>query len=91
MSVNRPRTIDPDSKLGLYRKFHITRDDPDSKHVNCFYFVLDMNHDEFAIDALATYAEKCAEKYPVLAADLHGVIARAKITQAGETDEPRER
>ena len=82
--ANRPRIDDPDSKRGLYRKFHVTRHDPSGRHSNCFYFVLDMDHDEFAIDALTTYAEKCAEKYPILAADLRGVIARARIMQQGE-------
>lgn len=75
---------DADKGKGLYRKYEVTRDDPTGKHSNCFYFVLDVDHDQFAIPALEVYADACKEQFPELAADLRGVIAVAKIKrQAG--------
>lgn len=70
---------DKDKHRALYRKFHVTRHDPTGKHVNCYYFVLDVDHDEFSIPALEAYAKACAEKFPKLAADLQGVIAVARV------------
>lgn len=81
--ANRPRVDDPDSKRGLYRKFTVTRHNPSDKHNDCFYFVLDLDHDEFALASLATYAEACAEKYPMLASDLRGIVAMQRIKQEG--------
>ena len=79
----RPRPNDPDSKRGLYRKFHITRHDPENKHVGCFYYVLDLDHDRCAIPAMEAYIGACEADYPKLAADLRGVVAMAKIKLAG--------
>lgn len=63
-----------DKTRGLYRKFQVTRTDgssgPGGKHVGCDYFVLDLTHDEFALEALAAYAFACKDKYPLLHADL---------------------
>lgn len=62
------------SEVGLYRKFSVERKDGRSaegeKHHGCEYFVLDLNHDPFAYAAITTYARKCSDKYPELAADL---------------------
>jgi len=59
---------------GLYNKFIVTRKDgssqPGGKHENCEYFVLDLDHDKFAADALAAYSMACASEYPRLAEDL---------------------
>lgn len=77
-----------DAHMGLYRKFQVTRHDPTGKHANCFYFVLDCDHDEFAIPALEAYVEACKEKFPALASDLHGVIAMEKVKRAGEHPAP---
>lgn len=61
-------------KRGLYQKFTVTRTDgssePGSKHANCRYFVLDIDHDEFAIPALKAYEAACRAQYPALADDL---------------------
>jgi hypothetical protein len=67
-----------DSK-GIYRKFNIERADgssgPGGKHEHCAYFVLDLEHDRFAIPALRAYADACREAYPALAADLDRIVA----------------
>lgn len=59
---------------GLYNKFHVERTDGQSaegaKHHGCQYFVLDVTHDPFAVEALRAYAEACSKKYPYLAIDL---------------------
>ena len=61
---------------GLYEKFRVIRTDGKSaigqKHDGCEYFVLDLDHDEFAWIAIDAYARACADKYPKLAADLKG-------------------
>ena len=68
-----------DTSRGLYNKFRVERVDGSSviggKHFGCSYFVLDATHDPYALDALETYALKCQKKYPLLAADLRGLVA----------------
>ena len=60
-----------DTERGLYEKYKVERlDDPDKKHARCRFFVLDLEHDEFSMEALRAYAEACRAKYPELAADL---------------------
>lgn len=60
-----------DKQRGLYRKYHVERvNDPDGKHRDCEYFVLDLVHDKFAAAALRAYADACASEYPALAAGL---------------------
>ena len=63
-----------DKTRGLYGKFNIGRTDgksaPGEKHEGCEYFVLDLNHDPFAYNALIAYRDACREAYPLLAADL---------------------
>lgn len=63
---------------GLYIKYTVTRNDGSPKHRDCEYFVLDLNHDEFAIAALKKYRKKCKDKYPALAADLKEKIKQYK-------------
>lgn len=64
-----------DQERGLYSKYMVVRNnDPESNHVDCDYFVLDLTYDRFAKAALKAYAEACAAEYPFLAADL-----RAKL------------
>jgi hypothetical protein len=67
--------IDPkDAARGLYQKFTVIRNDgrsaPGEKHERCAYFVLDLDHDPFAYEAIRTYAQNCRKKYPALADDL---------------------
>lgn len=66
-------------KNGVYRKFKVTRADGSSragkKHAECSYFVLDLEHDPFAIPALKAYARACRKTHPELAGDLREIIA----------------
>lgn len=59
-----------DKERGLYGKYYVKRkNDTTGKHDNCQYFVLDPQHDEFAVIALLAYAEACQEEYPLLSED----------------------
>ncbi len=64
----------PKAERGLYDKFVVRRRDgrdaPGQKHDGCRYFVIDMDHDEHAKDALRAYAENCSTDLPALADDL---------------------
>ena len=66
-----------DQRKGSYHKYRVERRDgstaPGRKHARCAYFVLDLMHDEFAVAALAAYADSCQEKYPELAAELRSL------------------
>lgn len=57
---------------GLYDKFIVKRidADPTGKHRDCWYFVLDLEHDPYAYAALDQYANSCLDKYPVLSYEL---------------------
>lgn len=63
-----------DRSRGMYSKFIVERKDGKSargqKHHNCFYFVLDLDHDPHAKAALKAYADSCRAEYPKLAEDL---------------------
>ena len=63
-----------DKERGLYRKFDVKRTDgksaPGQKHERCRYFVLDLDHDEFAYQSMATYRDQCKAKFPALAEDI---------------------
>ncbi len=67
-----------DAKRGLYHKFTIERADGSSerggKHARCKYFVLDLTHDRFAMEALRAYADACREQFPALALDLSAIV-----------------
>ena len=60
--------------VGIYRKFIVSRTDGSShvggKHETCAYFVLDWQHDPFAVPAARAYADACEATHPALAADL---------------------
>jgi hypothetical protein len=66
---------------GLHQggKFNVSRKDgnegPGTKHDGCWYFVLDVTHDPFARQALATYAGVCSEEFPELSRDLIAMLA----------------
>ena len=69
------RAIMGDKTRGLIPdKFYVERSDGQSeqgeKHDGCEYFVLDLDHDPYAIPALKAYAEACRDEYPHLARDL---------------------
>lgn len=61
----------PEMRPGLYGKFKVERRyDPDHKHQDCEYFVLDLVHDKFAAVALRAYAKACRKEFPQLSVDL---------------------
>jgi hypothetical protein len=74
-------------KIGLYRKFTVTRKDgrhkKGEKHHGCLYFVLDLTHDPFVWKALECYAIECKadsttslEPNPRLSKQLFGLLAK---------------
>lgn len=70
-----------DETLGLYRKYDVRRlNDPDGKHAQCNYFVLDLDHDPHAKAALRAYARSCRRKYPNLADDLMQIVDGNPLT-----------
>lgn len=83
----------PDTKRGIYRKYKVERTDGSSgeggKHERCAYFVLDLEHDEFALPALKAYAQACRKQFPELANDIAAIIAtepqRCSCREAGCT------
>lgn len=68
-----------DKDTGLYQKYNVRRTDghdlPGEKHDGCSYFVLDLDHDKFAIHALLTYAAECRDEYPLLYVDILKLLA----------------
>jgi hypothetical protein len=75
----------PDDERGLYRKYHVRKlNDREGKHDNCFFFVLDMTHDPFAIPAARAYADACREQYPLLAQELES-FNPSKVARYGRT------
>lgn len=64
--------------MGLYEKFRVERIDGTSelgkKHNGCRYFVLDLDHDPYALPAIKAYADSCMSEYPILSSDLKKVI-----------------
>ena len=72
-----------DKNKGIYEKFKVERTDgesaPGEKHHNCRYFVIDIDHDEFASSTLKRYAVACASKYPRLAKDLKEIAMELDI------------
>jgi hypothetical protein len=78
----------PAEQQGLFRKFIVQRvdggDRPGGKHHGCEYFVLDMDHDAHAPDALRAYAESCKDTHPQLSADLLNRFGPAPTQQPDE-------
>lgn len=78
---------------GLYGKYKVERIDgssgPGGKHENCLYFVLDLNHDPYALFALSAYAKACEEEFPNLAADLANWVMGAKRDFEGDGDDSK--
>lgn len=67
---------------GIYGKFFVVRTDGKSaegeKHHECEYFVLDLNHDKFAIPAVKAYRDACRRELPKLGFDLGKIVDRMK-------------
>lgn len=74
MSKSKPS----DNDRGLHEKYHVVRTDGQSgfggKHYQCSYFVLDLDHDPFALAALKAYEKACRKTYPTLAKDIKAQI-----------------
>lgn len=68
-----------DKARGAYDKFRVIRRDgscgPGGKHEHCDWWVLDLQHDPFAVPALRAYAAACRAEYPLLAEDLDAKLA----------------
>lgn len=56
--------------------------DPNGKHKNCRYFVLNATTDPHAIVALRRYRLECQTEYPKLFLDLGDVVRRNTVGQA---------
>lgn len=71
-------TVSDDRERGVYSKYYVERVDGTSgvgeKHENCWYWVLDIEHDEFSIHALKAYIDACTEKFPLLAKQLANIV-----------------
>lgn len=90
-------TTKPAEQQGLFKKFMVKRvddsDDIGGKHYGCEYFVLDVDHDQHAPNALRAYATACAETHPKLSADLKamwGAQERKPLTDEQITEVWRE-
>lgn len=60
-----------DRERGIYGKYHVERiGGTPGKHDDCFYYVLDIQHDVHATPAIKAYADSCREEFPELARDL---------------------
>lgn len=72
---------DPDLTAGLEGRYHVQRlQDPEGKHDQCRYFVLDPQHDPIAVMALRVYASLAARAgYQALAADLLDWVGECPI------------
>lgn len=73
--------MENDTGRGLYRKYDVRRlNDPDGKHSQCNYFVLDLDHDAHAKAALRAYARSCQRTFPRLAEDLRQIADGNPLT-----------
>lgn len=63
----------------IYQKFTVTRTDGSfeqgGKHYHCFQFVLDVDHDPFALPALTAYANACRKTRPELAKNVERIVS----------------
>ncbi|WP_068638744.1 hypothetical protein [Thauera butanivorans] len=72
-------TPHPATEQGLLNKFSVSRldgrDAPGGDRHGARYFVLDLDHDAHAKEAVRTYIDSCEDDYPLLARDLRTLIA----------------
>lgn len=61
MSTDQPSSVDHDA---------------DRRHPDFFHFVLGLDHDPLAFDAIYAYADACSEFNPKLSADLFRALRR---------------
>lgn len=60
-----------------------------AEHAACEFFVLDTDHDPFAIYALVAYAQFCEVEKPALARDLRALCLRKERERWVREDEER--
>ena len=76
-----------DKNKGIYEKYMVIRTDGRSelgeKHFACRYFVLDLEHDPHAKQAVLAYAESCKKEYPALSSDLLAISNGMPDTDSG--------
>ncbi|OGP87154.1 MAG: hypothetical protein A2031_08080 [Deltaproteobacteria bacterium RBG_19FT_COMBO_43_11] len=76
-----------DKERGIYKKYSVKRlGDKEGKHKKCFYFVIDIKHDKFAVPALRAYAKACSLEYPSLAKDLRSIIETMELCEPHKTE-----
>lgn len=75
---------------GVFRKYDVKRTDGSGdaggKHEGCAYFVMDLEHDPFALPAMEAYAKACAKTHPALAEDLRRIISTSPCGCRGVGD-----
>ena len=80
-----------EQKIGIYKKYNIDRTDgssePGKKHHKCIYFVLDLEHDPYALPAILAYAQACRATHPMLADDLFRAAADHNFTGGRTLDD----
>ncbi len=66
----------------IHEKFVVARTDgthiKGGKHHECFYWVLDVDHDPYALPALEAYATACRATHPTLAGELRKLVRERK-------------
>lgn len=69
-----------ESDVGLYAKYTVVKNyDPEGKHDDCMFFVLDVDHDPHAVPALLAYAASVRDSNPELASDLDRLAGEAHV------------
>lgn len=66
-----------DTQRGLYAKYTVIKNSAPDADFSAF--VLNLDTDPFAVEALRAYAKACAEQYPLLAADLERVATACQV------------
>lgn len=73
---------------GFYDKYRVRRtdrsDEPGGKHEDCKYFVLDLTHDPYAVDALEAYGKACSIELPNLSKELLSWAANKRLDKSKE-------
>jgi hypothetical protein len=73
-------SVDIDREKGLYGKYRVERiGGTPGKHDDCWYYVLDWEHDKYSRPALRAYADACRDEYPDLARDLDSILPTPMI------------
>jgi hypothetical protein len=80
-----------DKNRGIYEKYKVERTDgksaPGQKHENCRYFVIDLDHDKYAYQAIRAYAIACNSEYPKLSKDLEDICNDLTMIELNKEEE----